>query len=368
MKKLGFGVMRLPQVELTDEVDMEQTRQMLDAFMEKGFTYFDTAYIYHGGKSEEILRELIVKRYPRDAFTITDKMPFFDRPTAEQLEDIFQEQLERCGVDFFDYYWLHNVNSGNLEHIEEVGGFDFVLRKKAEGKARRVGFSFHDTAEVLDRVLTAHPEMEFVQLQINYLDWEDPVVQSRKCYEVCVKHNKPVIVMEPIKGGRLAVLPEKAEAVLRAVHPEDSMAAWALRFAASLENVMVVLSGMSTPEQVEENLSILGALHPLEQIEQEALVKAADEIRASLAIGCTGCRYCTDGCPQKIAIPDIFRIYNDMKMFPVRARSYYVADYNSIVKNGAKASECIGCCQCEEHCPQHLQITELLQTVAAELE
>lgn len=367
MKKLGFGVMRLPQMP-DGGVDMDTTREMLDAFMAAGFTYFDTAYIYHGGKSEEILRELIVKRYPRDAFTITDKLPLFDRPSAEELEGIFQTQLARCGVDFFDYYWIHNINGGVIDHAESIGAFDFIRRKKAEGKAKHIGFSYHDSAELLDKVLTAHPEIEFVQLQLNYLDWEDENVQSRKCYEVCCRHGKPVIVMEPVKGGRLAMLPETAESLLKAHAPESSVSSWALRFAASHENVMVVLSGMSTPEQVADNLATFTDFRPLDETEQQLLTEAAARIRATVAIGCTSCRYCVDGCPQGIPIPDVFKVYNDMKMFPYRDKPYYAGHYASAVKDAGAASTCIGCRQCEEHCPQKIDITGWLARCAEEFE
>lgn len=368
MKKLGFGVMRLPLLEGEGkEVDMNAARAMFDAFMAAGFNYFDTAYVYHGGKSEEILRELIVKRYPRESFTITDKLPLFDKPTADELEGIFQTQLTRCGVDFFDYYWIHNINSGDLDLAEEIGAFDFIARKKAEGKTKHIGFSYHDSAELLDKILTKHPEIEFVQLQINYLDWEDPRVQSRACYEVCCKHQKPVIVMEPVKGGRLAVLPERAEAVLKAQESDASPASWALRFAASLENVMVVLSGMSTMAQVSENVSLFDALRPLDACELAAVEKAAGEIRASVAVGCTACRYCVDGCPQNIPIPEIFKVYNDHKMFPFNGHAYAVSHYAAAIDGHGSAADCIGCRQCEEHCPQHLDIPRWLAQIADEL-
>lgn len=370
MKKLGFGAMRFPLLQADDpkSVDMETTKKMLDAFMAAGFTYFDTAYVYHGGKSEEVLRELIVKRYPRDAFTITDKLPLFDKPSAEQLPGIFEEQLRRCGVDYFDYYWIHNVNRETYDHAEKVGAFEFLQQKKAEGKAKHIGFSFHDTAEMLDGILTKHPEVEYVQLQLNYLDWEDANVQSRKCYEVCVKHGKPVIVMEPVKGGRLAMLPEAAEKLLKSHAPEASVASWAIRFAASQENVMVVLSGMSTPEQTADNLSYMQEFKPLTEEEQKLALEAGEIIRRSVAIGCTACHYCTDGCPQSIPIPEIFKIYNDCKMFPYQTKQYYADHYAAATKEHGKASDCIGCRQCEEHCPQHLDITGWLQTCAEAFE
>ena len=370
MKKLGFGAMRLPLLRPDDQtsVDMETAKRMFDAYLAAGYTYFDTAYFYHDGKSEEVLRELVVKRYPREAFTITDKLPFLDKLEPERMQALFDEQLARCGVEYFDYYWLHSVTAGNIENVERVGAFDFLKQKKAEGKTRHIGFSYHDGPELLDRVLAAHPEVEYVQLQINYLDWEDPKVQSRACYEVCVKHHKPVIVMEPVKGGRLAKLPEAAEACLRAYTPDASIASWGIRFAASLENVAVVLSGMSTPEQLADNMALTSPLRPLNETEQTLVRKAAEIIRAAMPIGCTGCRYCTDGCPQGIPIPDIFKIYNDMEMFPANDLAYHRAHYAACVKERGKASDCVACRQCEEHCPQHLDITGWLQRAAERLE
>lgn len=366
MKKLGFGAMRLPLLRPGEQtaVDMETAKQMFDTYLAAGYTYFDTAYFYHEGKSEEVLRELVVKRYPREAFTLTDKLPNLAKLEPEQMQTFFDEQLARCGVEYFDYYWLHSVTGANIENVERIGAFDFLKQKKAGGKTRHIGFSYHDGAELLDRILTAHPEVEYVQLQINYLDWDDPKVQSRACYEVCVKHHKPVIVMEPVKGGRLARLPEAAEACLRSYAPEASIASWGIRFAASLENVAVVLSGMTTPAQLADNLAITSPLHPLNEEELALVQKAAAMIRAAMPIGCTACRYCTDGCPQNIPIPDIFKIYNDMEMFPVSDPAGLRERYAACVKEHGKASDCVGCRQCEEHCPQHLDITGWLQKAA----
>ena len=332
MKKLGFGAMRLPLLRPGEQtaVDMETAKQMFDTYLAAGYTYFDTAYFYHEGKSEEVLRELVVKRYPREAFTLTDKLPNLAKLEPEQMQTFFDEQLARCGVEYFDYYWLHSVTGANIENVERIGAFDFLKQKKAEGKTRHIGFSYHDGAELLDRILTAHPEVEYVQLQINYLDWDDPKVQSRACYEVCVKHHKPVIVMEPVKGGRLARLPEAA--------------------------------------QLADNLAITSPLHPLNEEELALVQKAAAMIRAAMPIGCTACRYCTDGCPQNIPIPDIFKIYNDMEMFPVSDPAGLRERYAACVKEHGKASDCVGCRQCEEHCPQHLDITGWLQKAAGRWE
>lgn len=258
-KKLAFGLMRLPLLDPADNtsIDFQTVNTMVDKFMEAGFTYYDTAAPYHQKTSEVAFRECVVKRYPRDAYTITDKLTLFMIPKAEDMEAFFQGQLERSGVTYFDYYWLHALGRDSFRKAEEFGAFEFAAKKKAEGKVKHIGFSFHDTADVLEEILTAHPEVEFVQLQLNYLDWEDPEVQSRKCYEVCVKHGKPVMVMEPVKGGVLASLPKEAEALLKAADPDASPASWAIRFAASLPGVFTVLSGMSDIVQMEDNISYM---------------------------------------------------------------------------------------------------------------
>ena len=312
MKKLGFGLMRLPQTNPEDwsSVDMEKTRAMIDRYMEAGFTYFDTAYVYHGGNSEKAFGELVAKRYPRDSFTITTKMPVFMTKSAEDYERIFNEQLERCQVDYFDYYFLHAMGRSVYGTIQEQKGFEFMVQKKAEGKIRHIGFSWHDDADMLDRILTDHPETELVQLQLNYIDWENESVQSRKCYEVCVKHGVQVTVMEPLKGGALVRLPEAAANILKEADPDAGNASWGIRFAASLDQVMVVLSGMSDLEQVEDNISYMKDFQPLTEGERETIAKTVQIIGDSIAIPCTACRYCTSGCPKKIAIPEYFSLYN----------------------------------------------------------
>ncbi len=365
--KLGFGLMRLPMLD-ENTIDIEQVKKMADKFIAAGGTYFDTAYPYHQGKSETAFREAVVKRYPRESFTVTDKLPMFSIKKAEEMQPIFDEQLARCGVEYFDYYWLHALGKATYELSEQIGAFDFIAQKKAEGKVKHIGFSFHDSAEVLDQILTNHPEMEFVQLQINYLDLDDPGVQAKKCYETAVRHGKPVIVMEPVKGGALANVPEEVEDMMKAAEPDMSPASWAVRFAATYENVMMVLSGMSNMSQMEDNLSYMKDFKPLSDKENEMILKCADIIKNSIAIKCTACRYCTDGCPKTIAIPDYFKIYNDLKRYGRSQKEKAIVDYKSFSAEHGKASDCIKCGKCEKHCPQHLPIREMLSAAAKELE
>lgn len=372
-KKLGFGLMRLPLLDANDatKIDLEAVNGMVDRFLAAGFRHFDTAAPYHGGNFSELaFRECVAKRYPRDAYTITDKLSFIIVQKAEELEDFFAGQLERCGVEHFDYYWLHAMNRQRLELAESIGAFDFIQEKKAQGKIVHAGLSFHDKADVLDEILTRHPEMEYVQLQLNYLDWDDPEVQSRACYEVCRKYGKPVMVMEPVKGGLLVNIPEEAKALLKQAAPEASLASWAIRFAASLPNVAMVLSGMSSPEQMEDNLATMQNFQPLTEEEEQIIQKVTEIIRSKETIACTGCRYCVDGCPQKIAIPDYFKLMNDIAKFgdPQVKRSKMNYNHFTDRLGMGKASACIQCGQCESHCPQHLPIINYLKDTANTLE
>ena len=370
-KKLGFGLMRLPLTDPNDgaSVDVELLKTMVDAFLEKGFTYFDTAWMYCGFQSECAIREALVKRHPRDSYTLADKLHAGFLKTKEDRERIFQEQLKKTGVDYFDYYLLHDVGTDHYKTYQELDCFRWLEEKKAQGLARHIGFSYHDNAELLDRVLTEHPEVEFVQLQLNYLDWDSEGVQSRKCYETAVKHGKPVIVMEPVKGGTLARVPESVEKMFREARPEMSIPSWAIRFAASLEHVMVVLSGMSNMEQLLDNTDYMADFQPLSAQEQALVKKAVDAINSTIVIPCTGCSYCTEGCPQRIAIPKYFSLYNadlqEIKEKSWRPQGEY---YTRLTMNFGKASDCLECGQCEQVCPQHLPIIRHLKDVAARFE
>ncbi|MCD7885293.1 MAG: aldo/keto reductase [Lachnospiraceae bacterium] len=364
MGKLGFGLMRLPLLDPKNEksIDKEQVCRMADVFRERGFTYFDTAYMYHDHESERAVKDVLAKRYVRDSYTIATKLPLFHLEKEEDMERIFNEQLEKTGMEYFDYYLLHAMSGDRYEMVQRLDSFGFISRKKAEGKIRHIGFSFHDKADVLDRILNDHPETEFVQLQLNYLDWEDPKVQSRKCYETAVKHGKKVVVMEPVKGGTLAKLPPEAEKLLREIHPDWSNASWAIRFAASLENVMIVLSGMSSMEQMLDNSGYMQDIEPLGEAEKKALAQVVDIIHEAAKIPCTACRYCVEGCPMNIAIPDYFALYN--AKVDGSEDSALKNRYTEIAKEHGKASDCVECGQCESVCPQQLKVTHYLKETA----
>ncbi len=362
-KNFGFGCMRLPM--LGDQVDIEQTCIMVDAFLEKGFNYFDTAHGYIGGKSETALRECLTSRHPRNSYILTNKLSGHYFNSEDEIRPLFQSQLEACGVDYFDFYLMHAQEMNNFEKYKACRAYETALELKAEGKIKHMGISFHDKAEVLDKILTEYPQVEVVQIQFNYVDYEDAMVQSRKCYEVCVKHNKPVIVMEPVKGGALVNLPEEAQKVFDELGG-GSYASYAIRFAAGFENMMMVLSGMSSIEQMLDNLSYMQDFKPLNAEEQAAVGKVCGIFHSIGTIPCTACRYCTEVCPQGIPIPDLFACLNSKKIVSDGNAGFY---YNQVfTKNGGKASSCLKCGLCEDICPQHLEIRDLLEQVAETFE
>ena len=373
MNKLGFGFMRMPLTNPNDQksIVMDQLEKMVDAFFEAGFIYCDTAWMYHDFMSEPTVGKAVVGRYPRDSFTIASKMPVAMIKSHEEGVEIFEAQKKKLGIDYFDYYLVHDMSSGNYEKAKKYDMIPYLQKKKEAGEIKRLGFSCHDNAEYLDQVLNDNPFFEFVQLQINYLDWESEGIQSRKCYEVCVKHNKPVIVMEPIKGGTLANIPKSAEKLLKKVHPDWSPASWALRFAASLPGVQTVLSGMSSLEQLQENTEMMKNMEPLGEEELKTLEQAAALIRESIAIPCTGCRYCVEEsqCPKGILIPNYFALYNTEKLRTRKdwspEKEYYV---NYLKQGNGRASDCISCRKCEQVCPQHIKISEYMKKVKKVME
>lgn len=368
-KKLGFGCMRLPMSEGTvggeGVVDTRQVCAMVDAFLEQGFCYFDTAHGYIAQKSEPTVRQCLVERHPRDRYLLTDKLSGTFFQTEEEIRPFFESQLEITGAGYFDFYLMHALNANQYQKFTECNAFQVAQQLKNEGKIRHVGISFHDTPEVLEQILSEHPEIEVVQIQFNYADLEDPKVQSLAVYEVCRRHGKPVIVMEPVKGGNLVKLPDDARAVLDALHG-GSPASYAIRFAAGFPGMLMVLSGMSTLEQVQDNISFMKDFKPLGETELAAIAKVQEIFRSKNLIPCTGCRYCTDGCPKQIAIPELFATMNAKQIYHDWHTDYY---YNAVYAlPGHKASDCVKCGKCESVCPQHLPIRQLLENVANEFE
>lgn len=366
MPKLGFGLMRLPEKD--GKIDIAHVSRMVDAYMQAGMNYFDTAYVYHGGNSEKTIREALVKRWPREKFMLATKLPAWCMKEPADRDRIFNEQLERCGVEYFDFYLLHSIeDGGNGDTYERLDCFSWGLQKKAEGKIRHFGFSFHGSPAYLMQVLDRHPEVEFVQIQLNYADWKNPVVRSGELYEILHSRNIPMIIMEPVKGGTLAGLTPELEAMYKAARPEASVASWALRFVGSLPGVMTILSGMSTEEQMKDNIGTFTDFEPLTEEEKKLVTKVRDIMLNVPQIGCTSCRYCTPGCPMNISIPDVFRAVNTMNLYGDVFRPK--AFYGGVIGQGhGRASDCIGCGQCEGVCPQHLPIIDLLKDAAGKLD
>lgn len=362
-KNFGFGCMRLPLKD--GEIDLAETSRMVDYFLEQGFNYFDTAHGYLQGRSETALKTCLTSRHPRDSYILTDKLTGSFFKTEADIRPFFQSQLEACGVDYFDFYLMHAQSATFYQHFKKCRAYETAFALKAEGKIKHVGISFHDHAEVLEQILTDYPEIEVVQIQFNYVDYDDPAVQSRKCYEVCRRHGKPVLVMEPVKGGNLVNLPEEARKVLDELHG-GSPASYAIRFAAGFPGMMMVLSGMSSMEQMKDNLSYMKDFQPLNETELEAVKKVQRIFRGMNLIPCTACRYCTDGCPRQIAIPDLFAVMNTKQIYHDWNADFY---YNNVYTGaGRRASDCIQCGRCEKACPQHLPIRRLLTEIAAEFD
>ena len=361
--KLGFGCMRLPLTNPEDQtaIDIEQFKDMVDAFMEAGGTYFDTAYVYHEGTSEVAVRKALVERYPRDSFTIATKCLAWAQPDADAAKACLDTSLERLGVDYIDFYLLHNVGGPRTAKFDEYGMWEWAQQKKDEGVIKHLGFSIHDGADALDKLLAEHPNMDFVQVQVNYLDWDNPVVESRKCMEVAEKHGVPVVIMEPARGGRLAELPKRGEDVLKAANPDKSTVSWAYRFCYNMPNVVSVLSGMSTLDQVKENVKEWKANAPFTEEESKVLAQAIEALESVGTIPCTNCRYCVKDCPAGVKIPEIMSLLNLEKM--TENREFAKSQYAWQTRDG-RASQCTQCGSCEDMCPQSINIIDLLEDAA----
>ena len=372
MVQLGFGMMRLPLLDENDQtsIDVEQVKKMVDTYMESGFNYFDTAFVYHEGVGESTFKKTVVERYPRDSFKIATKLPLFVITEESQLEPIFAQQLENCGVDYIDYFMLHNVSGFTENAWKNVDLYSFIEKKKQEGKIKHIGISTHGDAEFLEEILFDHPELEFVLLQINYLDWEDEGIDAKKCWEVARKYNKKIMVMEPYKGGFLADVPEEAEKVMKEHAPDRSVVSWAMRFVANIEDIDVVLTGVSTLEQLEDNIHEFKNADPLNDDEMEVIKEVTEIINSNITVDCTKCRYCVDACAEDIDIAKIFDLYNKHKMLKIDEWTQFGNAYLNYTKlpDVGIASDCIECEACLEECPQSINIPDVLKDVAKTFE
>ncbi|MGN0998178.1 MAG: aldo/keto reductase [Faecousia sp.] len=362
INKLGFGFLRLPKNG--NELDWETINTMVDIFMAGGGTFFDTCYTYLDGQSEAGINRCVVQRKPRHSYQLCDKLPGYLFKSFDDCQKYFDIELERCGVEYFDVLMLHWLNDKNYAIAEKCDEFRFLAEKKAEGKAKEIGFSYHGNAALLDEILSAHSEIDVVLHQLNYLDWESAGIESRKCYETCVRHGKKVIVMEPVKGGTLASLPPEAESLLRKVHPDWMPSDWALRFVQSLPGVAICLSGMNSIEQMKANIQ---PFKPLTDAEIELLMKVRQIIEGKTAIACTGCQYCVSHCPKKIPIPQYMKMYNEVFRYPGDDWKIIPSYQQTALTNG-KASDCISCKACEKHCPQNLAVAQHMKGISERFE
>lgn len=369
IKKLGFGFMRLPTYPgmPESEIDIEQVKEMVDLYMERGFTYYDTAYRYHGGKSEEAIRLAVTERYDRDKFQVTTKLPVSGNTTLDEMKTITQTSLERAGLDFFDLYFIHGIGHGPIETLDKIKVWDYLKGVKESGKTKNIGFSYHGNADTLNRILDIHgKDIDIVQLQMNYIDWDDEHVQSRKCYEACVSHGTGVIVMEPVRGGTLSNFTPEIADIFKRANPEMSLASWALRYVMGLEGVVTVLSGMSELGHVDDNTRTADSFVPLNDTELGVLAQVMDELKKIPTIPCTECRYCVEGCPQKIGIPRVLDLLNEYTLYqnlPGSRRLYgfITGGFGPFGGVPAKASDCIECGACEKECPQSIKIIDAMK-------
>ena len=368
-KKLGFGLMRLPKTDPNDakSMDIPLIQQMVDEYMAHGFNYFDTAWMYMGGVSAEVIKKCLVGKYPRESYTVTNKLPDYILHSEEDCQKVFDAQLEMSGLDYFDYYLIHDTNAASIGNFEKYHCFEFVEGLLDKGLVKHIGLSHHDGPDLLEQLLIKHPRIEFVQLQINYLDWDSLGVRARECYEVAVKYGKKILIMEPVKGGTLAQVPEEAEKLFKEAEPDMSVSSWAIRYAASIPEVYMVLSGMSNLEQLRDNMSYMEDFKPLDEKEQEIVRKATDIINSNIAIPCTGCDYCAVDCPMNVQISRVFSLYNaDLQEADFKPWSSHEELYENLAltEGLGVASDCIECGNCETHCPQHLEIRQYLKDVA----